>query len=71
MLNLVLNLSANYTTKYVPELLNGVTIIRTEGSRSAKAGETGKTRQSITSVPYYSWANRGPGEMSVWMNVEK
>lgn len=71
VLNLVLNPSASYTTKYVPELLNGVTIIRTEGSRSAKAGETGKTRQSITSVPYYSWANRGPGEMSVWMNVEK
>jgi len=26
--------------------------------------ETGS--QKVTLIPYYSWANRGEGEMSVW-----
>jgi DUF1680 family protein len=54
----------------MPELLNGVTVIQTEGNRAVQPGAEGKNKQVITMVPYYSWANRGPGEMSVWMKVE-
>jgi hypothetical protein len=24
------------------------------------------TRQTLTAIPYYAWANRGKGEMTVW-----
>jgi len=23
--------------------------------------------QDFTAIPYYAWANRGPGEMTVWI----
>lgn len=46
---------APLTTEHRPELLNGVTVIRSEGA------------QPITAVPYYAWAHRGAGEMAVWV----
>ena len=31
-------------------------------------GSTVKTeKKSITAIPYYTWANRGPNEMQVWL----
>jgi len=36
-------------------LLNGVTVIRSEGAHP------------ITAIPYYAWAHRGAGEMEVWI----
>jgi len=46
-------------TKFEPEFkpgfLKGVVVL---GGRAAGA--------KITLIPYYSWANRGPGEMQVW-----
>jgi hypothetical protein len=33
----------------------------------APSGEEKK----VKAVPYYSWANRGRGEMSVWIKSEK
>jgi len=27
------------------------------------------TAQDLTFVPYYAWANRGPGEMAVWITA--
>ena len=72
-LSLQLNQNNKYTTEYMPGLLNGVTIIRTKGSSSkpASSGEMVNKETIITAIPYYSWANRGPGEMNVWMNVRK
>ena len=49
-------------------MFGGVTTIRTQaraiGNPSAPAG-------SITLVPYYLWANRGAGEMSVWLRTRE
>jgi hypothetical protein len=49
-------------------LFGGVTTIRTRagaiGNPSAPAGP-------ITLVPYYLWANRGAGEMSVWLRTRE
>jgi DUF1680 family protein len=62
-----------YTTKHLPELLNGVTIIQTSTINSKPSGDkiADNNRQILTAIPYYSWANRGSGEMSVWLNVAK
>ena len=40
------------TAEFRPGLLNGVTVVK------------GK---EFTAIPYYAWANRGRGEMIVWM----
>jgi DUF1680 family protein len=29
------------------------------------------TKRSLTWIPYYAWANRGEGEMAVWIHKEK
>jgi len=31
-------------------------------------GETGAARE-VKAIPYYSWANRGRGEMTVWIKT--
>jgi DUF1680 family protein len=41
------------TTESRPDLLSGVTVIHGEG---------------LFAIPYYAWANRGVGEMAVWLS---
>jgi DUF1680 family protein len=41
------------TTESRPDLLSGVTVIHGEG---------------LVAIPYYAWANRGVGEMAVWLS---
>jgi DUF1680 family protein len=41
-----------FETEFKPELLSGITVIKGSG---------------YTAIPYYAWANRGQGEMVVWM----
>ena len=36
-------------------------------ARNAKLPETGVI--DLTLIPYYAWANRGQGQMAVWMNL--
>ncbi len=66
-----LNEKNSYSTKFVADLLNGVTIIQTKGNNSKEAASSGSEQPIITAIPYYAWANRGQGEMSVWQNVRK
>jgi uncharacterized protein len=54
------------------DLLNGVEIIRGTGIERDNVVEDqpeGGTVE-ITAIPYYSWANRGAGEMEVWIPLE-
>lgn len=45
-------------------LPGGVTVVRGEGLRGGEAFE-------LIAVPYFAWANRGPGEMAVWLPVAR
>ena len=69
VLNLSLNRVNKYSTEYLPKLLNGVTVIKTEiNSPKGLPGENLKAgTQPFVAIPYYSWANRGAGEMAVWI----
>ncbi|WP_183556816.1 glycoside hydrolase family 127 protein [Mucilaginibacter sp. SP1R1] len=62
-----LAIPANATFKPVTEagLLNGVTVLRGQVLSNNKADATSK-KVELTAIPYYSWANRGTGEMTVW-----
>ncbi|MBP1659815.1 MAG: hypothetical protein H6P95_1007 [Candidatus Aminicenantes bacterium] len=50
--SLVLPDAAALRAEFRPDLLNGVAVIKGEG---------------ILAVPYHVWANRGPGQMLVWL----
>ncbi len=70
----VMNLSipddAVFTPAYTPGLLGGiVTISGTVKAMGRGADQTSVVSNDIemTAVPYYVWANRGPGDMTVWL----
>ena len=51
------------------DLLGGVAVVRgkafTVARQKGKAGSV-KTACEFTAIPYYAWAHRGAGEMTVW-----
>lgn len=62
-------------------VLNGLPLIRVPGLRAGSAGWAGEKlycderesgwaeeEEEITFIPYFAWANRGSGEMRVWIN---
>jgi len=58
---------------YNPNLLNGIEVITAEGKSTKRQLNTDsllQTGQSVTAIPYYAWANRGPSEMTVWIPYE-
>lgn len=67
--NLVLPDSAKLTAEFKPDLLNGVTVIKSKAISLAydERGKVIKNDQDFTAIPYYSWANRGRGQMIVWI----
>ncbi len=67
--NLVLPDASALTAGFRPNLLGGVTVItgRAFGLAYDAAGRVRKTAQPFTAIPYYAWANRGRGEMLVWI----
>lgn len=69
--------SKQLSVEYVPELLGGVNCITVRGERHKPSGNTLYTENSpeyvptkIRLVPYYAWANRGPGELMTWMRCK-
>ncbi len=60
VLDLELPFDAALVAAYEPELLGGVVVIRTAAVRAGR-------RVPLTAIPYFAWANRGDGEMVVWM----
>ena len=75
VVNLVLPEDAALTVATEPELLGGVRVLRGPASSTRWTTEDGarrieSTAVSITAIPYYAWAHRGPGEMAVWLARE-
>jgi len=70
VMNLFIPDSAQFTAQFEPALLGGVVKL-TGNAEAVSRGEdgirtiTGET--VMTAVPWFAWANRGEGEMSVWM----
>jgi hypothetical protein len=71
--NLMLSDSAKLTAEYRPALLNGVEVVTGKAVALAydAQGQVVKHQQDLTMIPYYAWANRGRGQMTVWLpNIE-
>jgi DUF1680 family protein len=56
--------------QYNADLLNGVMTVLKAEVKSINVDEANQNVSTVTStltaIPYYSWANRGKGEMTVW-----
>ena len=69
VLSSVLNDNAAITNTFKPLELNGVMTLEANG-KSAERNEKGEIiekEKTLTAIPYYAWANRGAGEMAVWI----
>lgn len=67
--NFVLPASAQFSAEFKKELLNGVTVLKSEAT-AVVIDDTGSkvstVQQPLTVIPYYAWAHRGKGEMMIW-----
>jgi DUF1680 family protein len=55
--------------EYRADLLKGIVVVKGRALAANKSEGTaaGKTEQKFLAIPYYAWANRGAGEMAVWL----
>jgi DUF1680 family protein len=68
--NFVIPDNISFTTEFKPDLLNGIIVLHAE-AHVATVLDDGinitTVKRTITAIPYYSWANRGEGQMQVWV----
>lgn len=68
--NLIVPVSSTFRAEYKPNLLNGIVVLTGEAvaiTVSTEKNSVTSKPQTLTAIPYYSWAHRGKGEMSVWL----
>ena len=67
--NLLLKDGAPLAAEFRPGLLNGVEVITgtAVGYVTEPSGKIVKREQPFAAIPYFAWANRGAGEMAVWV----
>jgi len=65
--NLVVPNDSTLTAEFKPDVLNGVVVIKGNATSLSfnQQGTVDRREQTFTAIPYYAWANRGPGEMIV------
>jgi DUF1680 family protein len=72
--NLLLPDDVALQASFEPDLLHGVTVIRGSARAYRKvpgSDELASSDVPLMAIPYYAWANRGPGEMAVWLAREE
>ena len=65
VLDVSVPLDAVFTPTFHADLLGGVTAL--SASVPVTGADGAKTSRTVTAVPYFAWANRGRGEMVVWI----
>jgi hypothetical protein len=67
--NSILGDTVSVTASFLPKVLNGIMQLQANGQASRR----GRDQQLVVednvlkAIPYYAWANRGAGEMAVWI----
>jgi DUF1680 family protein len=71
---------ADFKARFEPNLLEGVVTLSSKGKRLKDWGKDDLYRPASAAqfedidlhwIPYYSWTNRKPGEMLVWVRSDK
>jgi len=65
-LDMLLDSTAELSPRAGAGAMSGVTVIDTSGTSIRNPASPGRHE---TLIPYYLWANRGAGEMSVWLST--
>jgi hypothetical protein len=67
--NIVLPDGNRLSSQFRPDLLNGVQVItgRAVGLAFDARGAVQRAEQPFMAIPYATWANRGRGQMAVWL----
>jgi uncharacterized protein len=78
--DLQIDTGAPLETVWQPDLLEGVQVVKTSGYAIDRAewegrlyrplqpnGSQARTPVTLTAIPHYAWANRGPNAMKVWV----
>jgi hypothetical protein len=67
--NLVLSQDQDLRAEFDSKKLNGITVIHgtAVAYRYDQAGQLQHSSEAFSAIPYYAWANRGPGQMEVWI----
>lgn len=68
--NLILPANSSFEAEFRPDLLNGVTVLKSQAqviAIDANTNSVSTKTQPFVAIPYYSWAHRGEGEMMVWL----
>ncbi len=70
--NLIIPDNTVFTSEFNPGILNGVMTLKAEVPAVIITNNEiiSTQKQSFTAIPYYSWANRGKGEMTVWFPTQ-
>ncbi len=67
--NFILPASTDFLTEFRKDLLNGVTVLKTDAV-AVEIDDSGTNistaKKPFTAIPYYAWAHRGKGEMMIW-----
>ncbi|NQT02844.1 MAG: glycoside hydrolase family 127 protein, partial [Planctomycetes bacterium] len=69
VLNLMIPDASGLMTEYRPDLLNGVMVVTGKAQvvkRTNKGDIVPAQEKQFIAIPYYAWAHRGRGEMTVW-----
>lgn len=75
MMHLYVPQTASFSAEYRDNMLGDPTVVNkgsiitgtVKGVYEAEEGGTTEQDEAFTAIPYYAWAHRGPGPMSVWL----
>jgi uncharacterized protein len=71
--------TAELASQFEPDMLGGVTVIQSKAlfeddtdwaARLYRSWPSSLQSNTITAIPYYTWDNRQPGEMRVWLRED-
>ncbi len=71
--NILVDKGAPVDVAFEASLLNGVNVLSTKGEstkRQLNSDVLLKSEQQVKAIPYFTWANRGPSDMMVWVPYE-
>ena len=69
-LNLLITDDTTFKSEFRPDLLNGIEAVSGKIMKVIRAEDGASVRtvnHDLVTIPYYAWANRGMGEMAVWI----
>jgi hypothetical protein len=70
--NIIIPAATSFSTEFKPGILNGIMTLKAEVPvvNIVNNENISTQKQTLTAIPYYSWANRGKGEMTVWFPTQ-